>query len=242
MDALTNALPLGQCQRGVTDCEHCRVRFLSICSALEPDELDELETITQPVHLDAKETLFLEGEDAQAAYTVTCGTLCLYRVFDDGRRQIIGFALPGDFLALDLAPRYAFSADAIEPVSACRFSRSSFSVLTERKPHLLRRLHAATTRELSIAHDQMVALGRRSAEEKLAWFLVHLRDRRARAGDRSAVIALPMSRLDIADFLGLTIETVSRTLTRLAREGCLEIVAGGIRLTDRRRIEQLAAT
>ena len=241
MDALTNPRAMaGQC-RATTDCEHCRVRFLSVCAALDRDELAELEAIAQSIHFDAKETIFLEGEDARALYNVTCGTLRLYRLFDDGRRQIIGFALPGDFLGLDLASPHAFSADAIDAVSACRFSRTSFTALTERKPHLLRRLHSATTRELSAAQDQVMALGRRSAEEKVAWFLIHLRERYARVGDRTTMIALPMSRLDIADFLGLTIETVSRTLTRLARDESIAIDPGGIRLVDVRRIEQLAA-
>jgi CRP/FNR family transcriptional regulator len=241
MDALTHPLPIaGRC-RSVADCEHCRVRFLSVCSALEGDELAELEAIAQPVHFAAKETVFVEGEDADALYTVTCGTLRLYRLFDDGRRQIVGFALPGDFLGLDLAPEHTFSADAVEAVSACRFSRRRFTALTARKPHLLHRLHDATARELSMAQDQMMALGRRSAEEKLAWFLIHLRERHARVAERSATIALPMSRLDIADFLGLTIETVSRTLTRLARDKSVTILPDGVRLTDPRRLERLAA-
>src|SRR5262249_54861789 len=124
-------------------------------------------------------------------------------------------------------------------VSACRFPRSSFTALTARKPHLMRRLHAATARELNLAQDQMTALGRRGAEEKLAWFLIHLRERSAPA---ASAIRLPMSRLDIADFLGLTIETVSRTLSKLARQRILTTTAEGVRLIDTARIEMLAAT
>jgi CRP/FNR family transcriptional regulator len=238
MDALTPSSAAARCARRDVDCEHCRIRFQSICAALEPDELSELDAIAQPVHFDTRETIFAEGDEARAAYTITCGTVRLYRVFEDGRRQIVGFMLPGNFLGLDLAERYAFSADAIEPVSACRFARRSFENLTARKPHLLRRLHAATTRELSLAQDQMMALGRRTAEEKLAWFLIHLRDRTV---PPSVEIALPMSRLDIADFLGLTIETVSRTLTRLARDKSIEVLPHGIRVRHREKIEALAA-
>src|SRR3954452_12939051 len=239
MDALAVALVPAQCARTATDCEHCRMRLRSICSALDRDELADLEAIAQPVHFAAKETLFVEGEEAQAAYTLTRGTARLYRVFDDGRRQILGFMLPGDFLGLDLASHRAFSADAVDEVSACRLSRTGFAALTARKPHLLKRLHAATTRELNLAQDQTMALGRRSAEEKLAWFLVHLRQRSA---PPSALVALAMSRLDIADFLGLTIETVSRTLTRLARQKIVALVPEGVRLLDVARIEGLAAT
>ncbi|HXL68674.1 MAG TPA: helix-turn-helix domain-containing protein, partial [Xanthobacteraceae bacterium] len=158
-----------------------------------------------------------------------------------GRRQIIGFALPGDFLGLSMADRYTFSADAIGPVKACRFSRGAFSDLLDEKPHLLRRLHELATHELSIAQDQMVVLGRRTAEEKVASFLVGLRDRWARFSKVSVTVPLPMSRQDIADFLGLTIETVSRTLTRFARERAILVVPDGVRLLDSQRLEQLAA-
>ena len=222
-----------------TDCEHCRIRLRAICSALDFGELAELEAIAQAVHFDKKETIFLEGEEAHATYTITSGTVRLYRLFADGRRQILGFMLPGDFLGLDLVAHHAFSADAVEPVSACRFARKSFTALTACKPHLLRRLHAATARELNLAQDQMTALGRRGAEEKLAWFFIHLRER---GNPAASVVRLPMSRLDIADFLGLTIETVSRTLSKFARQNALAITSDGVRLIDSSRIQSLAAT
>jgi CRP/FNR family transcriptional regulator len=92
-----------------------------------------------------------------------------------------------------------------------------------------------------LAQDQMLLLGRRTAEEKVAAFLVGWRERQARAGDEQQTITLPMSRQDIADYLGLTIETVSRTLTRLEREKLLIIIAGGVRLLDSTRAEAMAA-
>ena len=109
------------------------------------------------------------------------------------------------------------------------------------KPHLLRRINELVIRELGQAQDHMVLLGRRSAEEKVASFLVGWRVRLARLGDATNTLPLPMGRQDIADFLGLTIETVSRTLTRLERDGVIEIVPGGIRLVDLERVEVLAA-
>ena len=165
----------------------------------------------------------------------------LYKLLPDGRRQIVGFALPGDFLGVATSARNNFSADAVGPVAVCRFSRTSFMRFVADKPHLLRRINELVIRELGQAQDHMVLLGRRSAEEKVASFLVGWRVRLARLGDATNTLPLPMGRQDIADFLGLTIETVSRTLTRLERDGVIEIVPGGIRLVDLERVEVLAA-
>jgi CRP/FNR family transcriptional regulator, anaerobic regulatory protein len=158
----------------------------------------------------------------------------------DGRRQVVGFALPGDFLGLAMDDHYGFSADAVGAVRACRFSREAFSTLLDEKPHLLRRLHEFATHELRLAQDQMVVLGRRTAEEKVASFLAGLRDRWARINRISVTIPLPMSRQDIADFLGLTIETVSRTLSQLARDKVILVVPEGVRLMNVARLEAMA--
>src|SRR5262249_35150630 len=134
-----------------------------------------------------------------------------------------------------------FSADAIEPVTVCQFNRAAFACFSELKPNLLRRLNELTARELNQARDHMVLLGRRSADEKVATFLGGWRERLSRFGEGSATVPLSMSRQDIADYLGLTIETVSRTLTKLDRVGVIAIVPGGVRLLDSARAEALAA-
>src|SRR5258708_17393536 len=169
------------------------------------------------------------------------GVMRLYKLLPDGRRQIVGFALPGDFLGMATSARHSLSADAIGPVVVCRFSRTSFARFIEEKPHLLRRMNELAVRELSQAQDHMVLLGRRSAEEKVATFLIGWRDRLAQLGSPSKTVALPMSRQDIADFLGLTIETVSRTFTKLERNRAIEILPGSICLLDPARAEALAA-
>lgn len=222
-------------------CENCSVRLNSVCAALDDNEIAALERIAQPVCFAAKETLFLEGEDAEAAYTVTRGAILLYRIFDDGRRQVVGFQLPGDFIAIDADKHHGYSADAITPVTLCRFPRKEFTALLAKKPNLLQRLYDTAEKELSEARDHLMALGQRSAREKLAWFLVHLRRRSARLDAASDTVALPMSRQEIADYLGLTIETVSRTLTALARDKVIAIVPNGVKVTDVKKIERLAA-
>jgi CRP/FNR family transcriptional regulator, anaerobic regulatory protein len=174
-------------------------------------------------------------------YNLLEGVMRLYKLLPDGRRQIVGFALPGDFLGIAISARNNFSADAVGAVAVCRFSRTAFMQFIADKPHLLRRINELVIRELGQAQDHMVLLGRRSAEEKVASFLIGWRVRLARLGDATNTLPLPMGRQDIADFLGLTIETVSRTFTKLERDGVIEIVPGGVRLVDLERVEVLAA-
>jgi CRP/FNR family transcriptional regulator, anaerobic regulatory protein len=217
-------------------CSDCSIRRLSICALLDQDEVREIGDLVRHVRFAACETVFAQEDVATSFCSVFEGVLRLYKLLPDGRRQIVGFALPGDFLGTSTAGRHGFSADAIGPVTVCQFNRAAFALFSGHKPNLLRRLNELTVRELNQARDHMVLLGRRSAEEKVATFLVDWRDRLARLGEVAATVPLPMSRQDIADYLGLTIETVSRTLA-----GVIEIVPRGIRLLDSARAEALAA-
>ena len=222
-------------------CADCKVRHLSICAALGFDELAGLEALSHSNCLPAKTTLFTQDEPAEAVFNITEGVVRLYRLLPDGRRQIVGFALAGDFLGLALLERYGVSADAVTDIKVCRFARKAFAGYMDDKPHLLRRLHEFAGHELSLAQAQMVLLGRRTAEERIAAFLVGLAERLARLGQSSVTLALPMSRQDIADFLGLTVETVSRTFTKLAKDKSIIVVPDGVRLANPERLEALAA-
>jgi CRP/FNR family transcriptional regulator len=223
-------------------CLHCRARSLSLCAALDSAELHDLEKLSQETRFASKETLFSEDENARRVYSLTQGVARLYRLLPDGRRHIVGFALPGDFLGTTLSDRYSFSVDAITPIVACRFSREGFSKFVEAKPNMLRRMNEFEVRELHLARNQMLLLGSRSAEQKVALFLIGWRDRLAQLGEVPKTLPLPMKRRDIADFLGLTIETVSRTFTRLEREKVIINVPKGIRLLNLARAEALAWT
>lgn len=224
-----------------TVCDQCLVRGLSICSVLDADELAEFARLSHTTSYPPRATLIAQDEDAEHIFNVTAGVIRLYRLLADGRRQIVGFALPGDFLGLAMSRRNAFSADAVGPVAACRFPREAFARFLEEKPHLLMRLHEMATHELTLAQDQMVLLGRRTAEEKVAAFLLGLRDRWSRVTGARLHVPLAMSRQDIGDFLGLTVETVSRMMTRLAREKVIVIVPDGVRILDEKRLEALCA-
>lgn len=231
------------CQHGrsTNGCDDCKVRLFSVCGALAPSELDELDRISQVKLFAPKATLFEQDALAGSVFNVTEGVVRLCKSLPDGRRQIVGFALAGDFLGLALMDRYSVAAEAVSEVRACRFTRSAFLGYVDERPHLLRRLHEFAGHELSLAQDQMLLLGRKTAEEKVAAFLLNLQARYARIGSLSVNLPLPMSRQDIADYLGLTIETVSRTLTKLARKKALVIVPDGVRLLSISALEQLAA-
>jgi len=222
-------------------CLLCTIRSLSICDALDERELQELERLSQRVHLSARAPLFSEGDHSDAAYNVCEGTVRLSKLLPDGRRQIVGFALPGDFIGIAPGGFYGFSADAIGPVMVCWLLKEPFARFVAGKPRMLQRMNDFARQELLLAQDHMVSLGRRSAEEKVAAFLVGWRNRLQRISRATKTVYLPMSRQDIADYLGLTIETVSRTLTKLERDGVIIIVPGGVRLMDTGRAEVLAA-
>jgi CRP/FNR family transcriptional regulator len=222
-------------------CADCAARPLGVCAALDRAELQELDHVGHRVHFKPRQTVFAQEELTTSFYNLREGVMRLYKLLPDGRRQIVGFAVPGDFLGMATSARHGFSADALGPVAACRFSRVSFARFIEDKPRLLRRINELVVRELSLAQDHMVLLGRRSAEEKVASFLLGWRDRLARLGDVTNMVPLPIGRQDIADFLGLTIETVSRTFNKLERDRLIDIVPAGIVLLDLERVQSLAA-
>ena len=222
-------------------CSECAVRDFAVCASLEPAELREFEHLGRRVHFAAGETIFSEEDITSSFYNVLDGVMRLYKLLPDGRRQIVGFALPGDFLGMNMSGRHNFSADAIGAVTVCQFAKVPFGRFIEDRPHLLKRINELAVRELSQARDHMVLLGRRSADEKVATFLLAWRERLLSFNEPSDTVPLPMSRQDIADYLGLTIETVSRTFTKLERHGAIEIIHGGISLIDAARVEALAA-
>jgi CRP/FNR family transcriptional regulator len=222
-------------------CSDCDIRTASICGALHDDELSELDHLAHRKRYDGRVTLFSEGDPGKYVFNVREGVIRLSRLLSDGRRQILGFVLPGDFLGLSLRDPYDFTAETIGEVEACRFERQAFIEYVEAKPHLLRSLHMATAHELALGREQMVLLGRRTAEEKVAAFLLSLRSRYRRIITCDVTVPLPMTRQDIADYCGLTLETVSRVFSKLAREKVILNVPDGVRLVMLDRLRALVA-
>ena len=129
--------------------------------------------------------LFHEGDAADFVYNVTRGVMKLYKLLPDGRRQITGFLLPGDFLGLAGKDGYSYSAETVDAVELCRFPRRKLNELFEAFPQLERRMLKLATDELIAAQDQMVLLGRRTAAEKVAIFLLRLSEREKFRGKRA---------------------------------------------------------
>jgi CRP/FNR family transcriptional regulator len=203
-------------------CAACAVRDLSVCGALRPDDVARLNAIVVQKHLDAGEMLFLEADPADSLFVITDGSIKLYKMLADGRRQITGFLFRSDFLGLAFRERYAYSAEALSPTTVCRFPKDRLEALLDEFPEMERRLLSIASNELASAQDQMLLLGRKTAEEKLASFLWILSRRAALKELDGETIDLPMTRMDMADYLGLTIETVSRSFSALKRK---EIIA-----------------
>jgi CRP/FNR family transcriptional regulator len=192
-----------------------------VCAALSADELARLREITTELRAAPRQTIFHEGDPADHLFNVTGGAVRLFKLLPDGRRQITGFLFPGDFLGFAMNDSYAFTAEAITEVSLCRFPRLKLEALLDQFPKMERRLLGMASNELAAAQDQMLLLGRKTAEEKVASFLLLLSRRATERGQPEDPISLPMTRSDIGDCLGLTIETVSRILTRLKKSGVI---------------------
>ena len=200
--------------RRLAPCISCKVRHRSVCSAIDSQDLERLAVVATERTMDKGQTFIEEGQPATDFFSITQGTVKLFKLLPDGRQQVTGFVGVGHFLGLAVTETYGFSAEAVEPVQLCRFSRPGLRRLLDDFPLLEQRLLHVACEELVAAQEQMLLLGRKTARERVASFLV------AQAHDAVSClnpvdrIALPMSRADIADYLGLTIETVSRMLSQ----------------------------
>jgi CRP/FNR family transcriptional regulator len=213
--------------------------MLSVCKGLGTQAAGRIAAISKLRRLAPREVLFLEGDTADHIYEIVSGMLRLYKLLPDGRRQIMGFPTGGHLLGLAPEGVHVYSAEAINEVTLCCYPRSSFDRLVDNLPGLARRLWTVTSDELRFAQDQMLTLGRRCAIEKVASFLVSLAEATPGQG---GTITLPVTRGDMADYLGLTLETVSRALSKLRRDGVLDFPAvDRVRFLDRERLSDIAA-
>jgi CRP/FNR family transcriptional regulator, anaerobic regulatory protein len=199
--------------------------------ACEVREVAELTRLATPIRFDGGQTIFSEGDPARSAFGLSHGLVRLYRILPDGRRQVVAFAFPGDFLAMPLADRFSLSADAVGEIGVCKFPREELKRFIETSPNIMRLLIKFAARELQSAQDQLTLLGSGSAEERVVAFLVNWRKRAAGLSPKPQTILLPMRRQDIADFLGLKLETVSRTFAKLEQRDVIRIVPHGVVLT-----------
>lgn len=212
-------------------CEACAIRNRAICGGLESSEIGLLNGLGRRRRLAAGEQLLWEGDEAILVANVIEGVLKLSTQTVDGKEQILGLVYPSDFLGRPFGQTTPYGVEALTDAHVCVFERREFDRFAREHPRLEHKLLERTLAELDRTRRWMLLLGRMNAEQKLATFLIEMVDRLADKtcaedglGEPQAV-SLPLSRQQIADVLGLTIETVSRQLTKLKKDGLIDLPA-----------------
>lgn len=221
-------------------CNNCAARPQGFCAAVKAESLARFSLAHTSQDIKAGKTFLNEGDPATHFFTITEGTVKLFKLLSDGRRAVTGFLFPGDLFGFSVEDKYSYSAESVTPVSLCRFPRRQLDRMNADFPGLESQILKLVSRELAAAQDQMVLLGRKTAHERVASFLLALVRRQSRPGRYGGWIELSMTRTDIADYLGLTTETVSRVFTVLKGSGCIVLACSKVRIADTEALEELA--
>lgn len=189
--------------------------------------LDECIAAGSARRIGPKEHLFLDGDQQSHVYLLEAGTILLYKILADGKRQVLDIAFAGDVVGLGLSGVHSFNAQATEPTRVKCLPISALHQMAQRNPLLSLKLYEALAQELSAARQHLLTISTRDAGARVASFLFALVQRNEQRGQSALELVLPMRRADIGDFLGLTIETVSRTFSRLKADGVIDVDHGG---------------
>ncbi|PTQ73377.1 transcriptional regulator FnrL [Celeribacter persicus] len=209
------------------ECGSCPIRHRSVCARCEADELEELDAIKYYRSYEAGQPIVWSGDRMDFVASVVTGVASLSQAMEDGRTQMVGLLLPSDFLGRpgrDVAP---YDVVAVSNLTLCCFRRKPFEQMMIRTPHIAQRLLEMTLDELDAAREWMLILGRKTAREKIASLMAIIARREASlalttAGD-GMDFELPLTREAMADYLGLTLETVSRQISALKRDGVITL-------------------
>ena len=227
----------------ISACTACPIRHRAVCAECGPEDLAILERSKVYKTFQPGDTIAAEGEPLSHFSSLVSGAATMSRSFEDGRRQTVGLLLASDFIGRPGRATSAYDVEALSEVTLCRFERRTFESLVRATPAIATRMLEMTLDELDAARDLAVILGRMTAREKLAAFLVSLARRLSLVeggaeSNRRVALTLPMSREQLADHLGLTIETTSRQFTALKKEGLIEVPnARGVVIPDLRLLE-----
>jgi CRP/FNR family transcriptional regulator len=219
--------PLKACAHDFqVSCGNCRLNSICLPLALESDDIEQLDAIIQRSKpLQKSQHLYREGDEFQSVYAVRSGTLKAYKTTDDGREQVTGFYFPGEILGMDGINNnsHASSAKALETVAVCEIPFSSLEKLSSLMPTLQRHFFQLMSREITEDQQLITLLSKNSADERVSALMLSISARNARRKLSSTQFRLPMSRVDIGNYLGLTVETVSRVFSRMQKMEILRV-------------------
>lgn len=215
-------------------CNYCPIRHRAVCAKCDNTELEQLSAIKTYREFEAGQPIMWRGDPLEYVASVVKGVASLSKTLEDGRTQMVGLLLPSDFIGRPGRAELEFDVTAATDVTLCCFQNRSFEKLVEATPNLAKRLMELALDELDAARDWMLLLGRKTAREKIATFIEMLviRSRVDDIEGNPQTLALPLTREQIANYLGLTLETVSRQMNALKKEGILKF-------NDRRSFEIL---
>ncbi|MGR3755675.1 MAG: transcriptional regulator FnrL [Tranquillimonas sp.] len=232
--------------RSIPACLACPIRHNAVCAQCDAAELAVLERAKSYRTYPAGAQIAFAGEPLRHFATIVSGCATLSRTLEDGRRQTVGLLLASDYIGRPGRAVSAYDVQAVSEVTLCRFERATFERLVRQTPHIAGRLLSMTLDELDAARDWAVVLGRMTARERVASILTSLVRRESARQGRSgtgaeAELVLPLTREALADHLGLTIETTSRQMTALRRDGLIQTPSPRqIRIPDTGRLARAA--
>ena len=205
-------------------CAQCSVRLIAFCGILEDKDILQLETISKNKNIPKGNSIFLQGDEVKTFYNIKQGSVKIYKLSHDGRKQIVGFMYPGDFLGMSDQDLFTYNAEALEDTKLCQFNKTVLENFFLKFPKVESKILNLVNHELAAAQDQIFLLGKYSAKERLLQFILNISSQREKLGWGGNPIRLSMPRSDIANYLGLTIETVSRTLSELKKDQIIKMI------------------
>ena len=205
-------------------CVNCGVRLIAFCGVLDDQSISKLDKISKEKKIIKGQHIFFQGDDVKTYFNIKHGSIKLYKLSKDGRKQIVGFLYPGDFMGMSSDNLYTYSAEALEDTKICLFNKTVLENFFLKYPEVETKILNLVNHELSAAQDQIFLLGKFSAKERLLQFFLNISSQREKLGWVANPIRLSMSRSDIGNYLGITIETVSRTLSDLKKNQTIRMV------------------
>jgi CRP/FNR family transcriptional regulator, anaerobic regulatory protein len=235
---------LKQCSHDYqVNCSSCRLNSICLPLALESEDIQLLDNIIQRSKpLQKNQHLYREGDDFQSVYAVRSGTLKAYKTTDDGREQVTGFYFPGEILGMDGISNntHASSAKALETAATCEIPFTSLEKLSSHMPSLQRHFFQLMSREITEDQLLITLLSKNSADERVAALMLSISTRYARRKLSATQFRLPMSRVDIGNYLGLTVETVSRVFSRMQKLDIMRVDNKEIEILDPEALRRMA--